>query len=330
MGKLNISLACGTYDRTKPLIDGKVIPEGIELNYLELEPEELFWRMSQYGEFDASEYSLSEYFALRDRGDDRFIGIPVFPSRMFRHSGVFINTEAGIEKAEDLKGKRIGVADYTMTAAVWIRGFFQHDYGVKPTDAKWFTGGLNSPGRKQRLKMDWPTELEINDIGGEKTLSDMLEQGEIDALIGARQPKSYDTGSPRVAPLWQDYPVVEKAYFERTGLFPIMHLIVVKKEIYDAHPWMAASLYKAFVEAKTLCQASIYKLVTLTYMVPWVEKLYLDVVDLMSHDYWAYGYASNRKTLEAFAQYAFEQRIVSKQIDPEDFFCPSTVTMHTI
>lgn len=330
MSGLNLTLACGAYDRTKPVAEGKVIPEGIDLNYMELEPEELFWRMAQYSEFDASEFSLAAYLTLRGRDDDRFVGIPVFPSRMFRHSAVFINTEAGIEKAEDLKGKRIGVPDYTMTAPVWIRGIFQHDHGVKPTDVKWFTGGLNSPGRLQRIEVKWPKELEISHIGNEKTLSDMLEKGEIDALIGARQPKSYDEGSPKVAPLWPDYHTVEMDYFERTGIFPIMHLIVIKKEIYERHPWVAVSLFKAFSRAKAMCQEKIFTLSAPKYMVPGVEKLYKDIVAKMGLDYWSYGYEPNRKVLETFAQYIYEQSMTSTLVDPKDVFCPSTLKLHTI
>ncbi len=330
MNRLKLTLACGAYDRTKPLAEGKVPPEGIDLNYVELEPEELFWRMAQYSEFDASEFSLAAYFTLRGRADDRFVGIPVFPSRMFRHSAVFINTASGIKTAEDLKGRKIGVPDYTMTAPVWIRGIFQHDHGVHPTDAKWFTGGLNSPGREQRIDVEWPEALDINPIGNEKTLSDMLDNGEIDALIGARQPKCYDEGSPNVSPLWPDYHRVEMDYYDRTGIFPIMHLIVIKKEIYEKHPWASVSLFKAFNEAKRMCQKTIFSLSAPKYMIPGVEKLYKDTVARMGEDYWPYGYLPNRKVLETFARYVHEQGMTPKIVDPKDIFCPSTLKMHTI
>ncbi|MCJ7595109.1 MAG: hypothetical protein MUO52_10110, partial [Desulfobacterales bacterium] len=204
MGRLKITFSCGRYDRMSALLEGRVVPEGVDLNYIPLDPEELFWRMAKYSEFDASEFSLSAFVMMLSRGDRRFVGIPVFPSRFFRHSCVYINVHSGIKKPEDLKGKKVGTPDYTMTANTWIRGLLDHDFGVPPTSMRWFTGGLNEPGRKQRVSS---RPIEGLSISHSETniLSDMIEKGEIDALIGAREPNCYSAGAKNVARLWPNF-----------------------------------------------------------------------------------------------------------------------------
>jgi len=330
MSGLKLNFSCGLYDRTQPLFDGRVKPEGIDLNYIPLEPEELFWRMAQYSEFDVSEFSLAAFNILHGQGDKRFIGIPVFPSRMFRHSAIFINTKSGIKKPEDLRGKRVGVPDYTMTAPVWIRGLLEHEYGVKATEMNWLIGGLNKPGRKQRVRVDWPKELKMEDIGNERTLSNMLAAGEIDALIGARQPQCFDDGVANVEPLWKNAHEAELEYYKKTKLFPIMHLIVIKRSIYEQNPWVAVSLYKAFQQAKEMVQKSIYTLAAARYMIPGVEKLYKRITEVMGEDYWSYGYNANKHVLDTFNSYAKEQFMIPNTFDTKELFCPSVLSMHTI
>lgn len=330
MSKLKLTLACGEYDRTRPLIEGKVEPEGIDLNYIALDPEELFWRMAQNTEFDAAEFSMGAYFILISKGVDRFVGIPVFPSRMFRHSAIFINTESGIEKPEDLKGKKIGVPDYTMTACFWIRGLLQHEYGVKPSDMKWFAGGLNNPGRQQRVKVALPDDVKMEHIGDKRTLNNMLVNGDLDVLIGARQPKAYDEGFSKVVRLWPEYIKTERDYFKKTKVFPIMHLIVIRRDIYEKNPWVALSLYKAFDKAKEMCQSEIFDLSAPTYMVPGIEQLYEEVVEVMGEDYWPYGYEPNKKVLDTFAQYAYEQGMTEDLVDTKKIFAPPTLNLYTI
>ena len=330
MSKLHLTLACGDYDRTRPLIMDRVRPEGIDLNYISLEPEELFWRTIQNEEFDASEFSLAAYMVLRGRNDDRFVAIPVFPSRSFRHSAVFINKNAGIKTAEDLKGKRIGVPDYTMTATVWIRGFFQHEHGVAPSDVQWFCGGMDNPGRKQRINTKLPDNVHLEDIGNERTLSDMLEKGEIDALIGARAPKCFHSGSPNVDRLWPNYVETEIEYFKRTGIFPIMHTLVIRRDILERYPWVAMSLYKAFSEAKDICQRELYTLAAPKYMMPWYIDQYEMALEQMGQDFWPYGLEANRKTLEAFAQYSYEQGLSENLVDVNTMFNLNTLRLYTI
>ena len=325
---MKVTLACGPYDRTWPLACGRVQPEGVDLNYISLPPEELFWRMAVHGEFDASEFSLGAMSILLGRGDRRFVGIPVFPSRFFRHSSVFINSNSGIRRPEDLKGRRVGVPDYTMTANTWIRGFLDHDYGVKPTDLQWVTGGLNEPGRKQRVATRPIEGLQVtNSETG--TLSEMLDRGEIDALIGAREPDSFRNRSPNVARLFPDYREVETKYYQRTGIFPIMHLIVIKRDIYERHPWLAYSLYKAFAESKEICTEEMGAQSALKYMLPWMIPE-LEETTRMGADYWPYGLDANRKTLEAFIGYNTEQGLVESPFKAEDLFAPEAVNVAKI
>ncbi len=225
-------------------------PEGIKLNYLPMQSEEIFWRMGHYREFDVSEMSLSAHVTMIGQGNSPFVGIPIFPSRYFRHSSVYYNVDSGIKKPEDFKGKKIGTPEYAMTAGVWIRGFFSDDYGVRAQDMKWFLGGQTDPGRKERVKLDLPPEISVQSIPDDKTLNGMLESGEIDALISARSPSGLGNGSGKVRRLFPNYKEVEIEYYKRTKIFPIMHILVIRKDVYERHPWVARSLFKAFCDAK--------------------------------------------------------------------------------
>jgi len=329
VSKLKITLACGPYDRTWALASGVVQPEGVDLNYVTLPPEELFWRMAVHGEFDASEFSLGAMSILLGRGDNRFVGIPVFPSRFFRHSSIFVSVHSGIKRPEDLKGKRVGVPDYTMTANTWIRGLLEHEYGVKPTDMHWFTGGLNEPGRRQRVATRPIPGLMVTH-SDTCVLSDMLDSGEIDALIGAREPDSFRGGSPNVARLFPDPKAVEVDYYKRTGVFPIMHLVVLKRENYERHPWLAYSLLKAFEKSKRLCREEMSKQSALRYMLPWMIPELEETVRIMGEDYWPYGVEANRRTIETFIEYSAEQGLVESRFQVEDMFAPETVNVAKI
>jgi len=222
MSKLHLTLACGDYDRTKTLQDGSLSPDGISLNYLPMQAEEIFWRMGHHQEFHASEMSLANYITMTSRSESPFTAIPVFPSRYFRHSCVFINTDRGLDKPEDLRGKRVGVPEYSITAAVWIRGFLSDDHGIKASDVAWFTGGQEVPGRKERIELRLPPEIKVQPIPQDRTLNDMLDKGEIDALVTARIPSCYAAGAPHVRRLFPDFKTVEIDYYRRTKIFPIM------------------------------------------------------------------------------------------------------------
>lgn len=324
MGNLRVTLACGLYDRTWALASGQVRPEGVDLNYISLPPEELFWRMAVHREFDASEFSLGAMIILLGRGDHSLVGIPVFTSRFFRHSSIFVNVNSGVKRPEDLKGKRVGVPDYTMTANTWIRGFLQHDYRVKPTDMHWFTGGLNEPGRRQRVATRPIEGLKMthSDTG---ILSEMLDRREIDALIGAREPNSFRRSSPNVTRLFKNYRQVEVEYFQRTRIFPIMHLIVLKREIYEDHPWLAYSLYKAFVESKDLCSKGMSQQSALRYMLPWMIRELEETIRIMGEDDLPYGFESNREVLETFIAYSREQLLTESTFKAAEMFAPDTI-----
>jgi 4,5-dihydroxyphthalate decarboxylase len=233
MEKIHLTLACWEYDRTRPLQEGKVKVEGVDLTYLPLHVEETFWRMLRYQDFDAAELSMNSYLMARDKGSPRFIAIPVFPSRFFRHSFIFINTDAGIREPKDLIGKRVGVPEYQITAAVWIRGLLQHEYDVLPSKMKWFTGGAEDPGREEKIRPDLPKEVEIQWIGRDRTLSAMLERGELDALICAHVPSPFVRRSPKVKRLFPNFRELEMDYYRRTKIFPIMHAIALREEVYE-------------------------------------------------------------------------------------------------
>ncbi|HYE84319.1 MAG TPA: ABC transporter substrate-binding protein [Clostridia bacterium] len=330
MAEVHITMACQEYDRTFPLISGEIQPEGIDLNFIKMGPEEIFWRMLQDEEFDACEFSQASYFILRGRGDDRFISIPAFVSRTFRHGQFWINKNSGIKSPEDLKGKPVGIPDYTMTATVYQRGMLQHEYGIKPTDIHWYYGGIDTPGREQRVATPTlPKALELERVP-DKTLSDMLESGEIVALLGARAPKCFREGSPNVGLLFPNYVEMEQEYFKKTGIYPIMHTVVIRKTILDRYPWVAQSLFKAFCEAKNTCLKSIPNTTAPQYLLPWLISSYEEAVRVLGKDYWPYGVEPNRKTLEAFAQFCYEQGLSETLVDIDKVYAPSTLHPYTI
>jgi 4,5-dihydroxyphthalate decarboxylase len=330
MSKLNLVIACGDYDRTRAIKDGRVVPEGIDLNFLCMEPEELFWRMIQNEEFDASEFSMGAYMIMQGRGERRFIAIPVFPSRMFRHACIFINANRGIQTPSDLKGKRVGVPDYTMTSPVWLRGTLSDLYGVKPQDMHWFTGGMNEPGRKQRIEATFSSHVLLEAIGDDRTLSDMLSQGEIDAIITSRSPACFAKGEPHIRRLWPDFRSAEKEYYQQTGIFPIMHTVVIRRDILERNPWVALSLYKAFCAAKDICIQEMMNTSFLRYTIPWYFPEVEETIRLMGQDFWPYGVDPNRKVLETLVRYAYEQGLTPTVLDIDGMFAANTLKLFKI
>lgn len=325
MGKIPLTLSCWEYDRTRALQEGRVQVEGVELTYLPLHVEETFWRMLRYQEFDAAECSMSSYLMSRDRGYPRLIALPVFPSRFFRHSFIFVNTDSGIEGPKDLIGRRVGVPEYQITAAVWIRGILQHDYGVAPEKVKWFTGGAEDAGREEKLKPDLGKDVDIRWIGPDRTLSSMLEQGELDALICAHIPSPFVRRSPKVKRLFANFREVEKDYYRRTKIFPIMHAIVLREEVYEKFPWVAQSLCKAFAESKRICEESLYKYSALKYMLAWSFADVEEQKELFGDAFWPYGLEANRHVLETLIQYSHEQGLIKKLPELKSLFAPNTL-----
>ena len=307
---MRLTLACGRYDRTQALIDARVRIEGVsELDYLALRPGETFWRMLNHEEFDASEMSLSSYTILRSEGDDRFIAIPVFPSRVFRQNALYVRADSPLREPRELKGKRIGVGDYQMTAAVWTRGFLQHEYGVRPQDLTWVVG---KPIRAIRQ----PRDVRIETLGAGALLEAMLEQGEIDALMSVMIPTAIGKTLRRLIP---DFRHVELAYYRKTRIFPIMHTLVLRRSVYEAHPWLAVNLYRAFVRARNMALRHMYDTDALTVSLPWV----IDEVERSKEVAWDYSIEGSRPTLEALVQYLDEQELTRRRMDVAELFAPN-------
>jgi 4,5-dihydroxyphthalate decarboxylase len=324
MSRLKLTLACWNYDRTRALADGDVVPDGIDLTYLNLPVEETFFRMLRHREFDAAEMSLSSYAVSCARGNSPFIAIPAFPSRFFRHGSIFVSAKSGIAAPADLAGKRVGVPEYQLTAPVWIRGILQDEYGFDPASVEYFAGGEEEPGRDEKIALDLPAKFRLRAIGPDQTLSRMIAEGEIDALFTARAPSSFFERPSEVRRLFPDYVAVEKAYFRKTGIFPIMHVVVIRRDVYDAEPWVAQSLFKAFVRAQRITYDDLMVSAALKTMLPWQIAQVEELQREMGPDWWSYGFAPNRHVLDTFLRYHHEQGLSARRLQPEELFAPET------
>ena len=322
MPKLALTLACGPYAHTAALASDKVAPEGIDLTFLPLEsPPEIFTRMFANEQFDACEMSLSHYFRHRPAGNFPFVAIPVFPLRKFRHGFIVVNTRSGIRAPEDLNGKRIGVMEYSQTAAVWIRGMLQDEYGVSADTIQWSIGGVNRAGHPQVLMQKPQAAVSIEYIGETRTLNDMLVAGELDAVIGARLPRALNR-EPHVRRLFPDYRQVEQAYYRKTRIFPIMHTVVLRESLYRAKPWIAESLYKAFDESRRLAWEGMHDDGNTRLMVPWLAHDVEEMEALFGGDPWRYGLQQNRHVVQRVADYLHRERFVPAPLDVDSLFAP--------
>ena len=323
MSKLRLTLSCWNYDRVRALADGRVQPEGIDLNFLDLPVEETFFRMLRNREFDIAELSLSSYIVSLFREPKPFVAIPVYPSRSFRHSGIFVSVQSGIREPRDVIGKRSASPEFQLTAPVWSRGILQDEYGVAIDACEYWTGGLEHPGRDEKQKLDLPFRL--HRIGSHKTLSQMIATGEIDLLHSPRMPSTLHTQPEKVKRLFGNYVEVEREYYRKTRIFPIMHVIAIRREVYDANRWMAMALYKAFVEAQRICYAELYETAALRNMLPWMIAEIEWLKREMGDDWWPYGYAQNRHVLDTFLRYHFEQGLSPRRVQAEELFVPETM-----
>jgi 4,5-dihydroxyphthalate decarboxylase len=325
MSTLRLTLACWGYDRTRALADGRVRPDGIDLTYLDLPVEETFFRMLRHREFDVAEMSLSSYVVSCFAPDPPFIAIPIFPSRFFRHSCIYVNTASGIREPKDLVGKRIGTPEYQMTAPVWIRGVLADEYGVPVNSVSYHCGGLEEPGRPEKLTLALPPDIRVERIGPQQTLSAMLAAGEIDALHTARMPSSFREGRGRVTRLFEDFADVERAYYRRTRIFPIMHTVVIRRDVYARNRWIAQSLVKAFAAAQRITYDDLNHTAALKTMLPWLTAHVEAARREMGDDFWPYGLAANRDTLATFLRYSHEQGLSPRRLEPEALFAPETL-----
>ncbi|MEC8199155.1 MAG: PhnD/SsuA/transferrin family substrate-binding protein [Pseudomonadota bacterium] len=323
MSRLTLSLSCVDYDRTRAIFEGKVRVAGCDIVPTAMSPEEAFHRAFKFQEFDISELSMSSYMNQVAKDGSPYVGIPAFLSRMFRHSSIYIRTDSGIDKPEDLKGKVVGVPEYQMTAALWVRGMLQDEYGLQPADMNWRDGGLEEGGKIPNVNLKLPKGVHLETIPPDRTLSEMLDTGEIDALISARAPSCFGQNAD-VTRLFQDYRAAEEAYYKKTGLFPIMHIVGIRKSLVEQHPWLPVNILNAFVEAKQICYMNLSKVGHLFTTLPWPVNEFEAAEKLMGEDYWPYGFHKNAAVIEAMSRYSFEQGLTARNLTAEDLFAPST------
>ncbi len=322
MSDLKLTLACWDYDRTRPLIDGRVKPRGIDLEVKMLRPRVMFPRMLEDKEFHASELSLASYASLLGRGDTSFRALPVAVSKIFRHSCIYVRPGAGISKPEDLRGKRVGTTQYGSTAAVFMKGMIQDEYGVAPHEMHWFMGGLDAPTQAPLIPFTPPDNVTLEMLPPGKTLEAMMEAGELDALFSIYLPKIFLAGSEHCKRLFPNFKEVEKDYYKRTKIFPIMHTIAMRDDVLREHPFAAASLYGALVEARDIAVEGLYDTDALRLALPWLLDHIEEAWSVFGHDFWAYGLESNRPTLAALGRYVFEQGLSPRIVLPEEIFMP--------
>lgn len=325
MTRLPITLACAAYDRTEALRSGEVQARGVVLNHLTLPVEETFFRMVRYREFDVAEMSLSTYVMTLSRESRPFVAIPVFPSRMFRHSGIYVNADAGIDRPADLAGRVVGVPEYQVTAAVWIRGILAEHHDLPIASARYRTGGLHRPGRQEKLSLSLPAGVDVQPVPEGRTLAEMLVSGEIDALQTPRTPRPFAEGNPAVRRLFADSGAEERAYYARTGIFPVMHVIALRREVYEANRWLARSLQTAFEEARRLTLASMDETASLRYMLPWLHDEVARTRTSMGADWWTYGVPGNEATLDTFLRYSHEQGLADRRWEIAQIFAPESL-----
>jgi len=322
MSNLRLTCALWDYDRTRPLMDGRVQPEGIDLDVKIMRPGQAFQSMLDNNEFPVSEMSLASYTILKSRGACPFVAIPVALSKIFRHSCIYIRTGAGIAKPEDLKGKRAGTPQYSATGIVYMRGMLQHDYGVAPEDMHWFIGGLNRPGEKQRLQVDLPEKIKHEFLPAGETLERMFEAGKLDVLLANQIPSIFLKRSPRIARLFPNYKQAEQDYYRRTGIFPIMHIVVIRNDVYRDHPWVAASLYKAFCAARDVAVEGLYDSDALRLSLPFLLDHVEEARQVFGENFWTYGLEADRPAWEAMCRYVYEQELAPRSIGADELFMP--------
>lgn len=325
MSRLPITIASWDYDRVRAIVDGRVPVEGCDVNYITMPVEELFERAFFHGEFEVAEIGFSPFLIALSRGPTPYVALPVFLSRTFRHSAAYIRADRGIEGPADLRGKTIGVPEYQMSAVLWFRGFLQDEFSIAAKDINWVQAGLENPGRRDKFPLNLPPGFPLvsrNDAA----LSALLAAGEIDGVISARTPSCYINKHPQVRRLFPDYRTAERDYYKRTGIFPIMHALGIRRDVYENNRWLAASLYKAFLKAKRLAEAEFAETAALKIGLPWINAEYQATVGAMGADFWSYGVEANRKTLAAMARYSYEQGLAVRQLEVDEMFAEGNLS----
>jgi 4,5-dihydroxyphthalate decarboxylase len=328
MSKLSLSIAVGDYDRVRPLADGDVRIDGVDPIFMFLEPEEIFFRAFRHAEFDICELSLSSFTVRTARGDNPYVGVPVFTSRAFRHTAITVRTDR-IRSPADLAGKRIGLPEYQLTACVWARAILE-DHGVKLTDITWVRGGLEEPGRVEKIDLNLPAGIRLEDAPGDRSLSQMLEDGDLDGIVSPRMPSCQARGAPNIGWLFPDTKAAATDYFRRTRIFPIMHLLGVRKTLVEAHPWLPGAALKAFTKAKAIAVERLADLSASKITLPFIEDELVAVRALMGEDFWPYGVDANRHVIDAFLGHHQRQGLSHAALKAADLFHPSTWEGHKV
>lgn len=329
MAKLQLSVAMGDYDRTRALYDGRVQIDGVDPVYMLLNPEEMFFRAMRSQDFDIAELSFSSYLVKHSRGESPYIAVPVFLSRAFRHTSIYVRRDR-IKKPQDLKGCRIGVPEYQLTAIVWARALLEDEYGVKPSDVTWVRGGIDTPGRPEKIRLDLPADVRLESAPEGKTITELLDEGDIDAFIAPRPPGAKALRNPDVGWLFEDPTAVAKDFYRRKRVFPIMHVVGIRAALAQQHPWLPGAVMKAFTQSKTAALELLGDTSATKVTLPFVEELLQAARALMGEDYWSYGVAQNQPTLETFLRYHHSQGLSSRQVPLNEVFHPATYESYSI
>ena len=329
MSKLQLSIAMGDYDRTRPLFDGRVQIDGVDPVYMLLNPEEMFFRAMRSRDFDIAEISFSSYLIKHSRGECPYIGIPVFLSRAFRHTSIYVRKDR-IKTPQDLRGKRIGLPEYQLTANVWARSILEGDFGVRPDEVTWVQGGIETAGRPEKIKLELPPNIKIESAPEGKTISQLIDEGEIDGFIGPRPPSASALKNENVRWLFDDPTAVAKEYYQRTKVYPIMHILGVRKELAAQHPWLPNALFKAFTQSKKVALDLLADTSATKVTLPFVEEQLKAAKESLGEDFWSYGVAPARQTLEVFVKHHHSQGLSPRKLEVEELFHPSTYETYSI
>lgn len=329
MSKLQLSIAMGDYDRTRALLDARVRIDGVDPVYMTLYPEEMFFRAMRSQDFDISELSFSSYAVKTANGDCPYVAVPVFLSRAFRHTSIYVRKDR-IKTPQDLKGKRVGLPEYQLSANVWARALLQDDYGVHPEDVHWIRGGIETPGRPEKVALRLPPGVRLDAAPADTTISEMLARGEIDGFMAPRPPSAHVLRDPKVGWLFDDPTAVAKDYYRRTKVFPIMHVVGIRKSLAEAHPWLPAAVFKAFSQAKAAALEALSDTSATKVTLPFVEEQLKAAREAMGEDYWSYGVAPNRATIETFLRHHHAQGLSARRLSVDEIFHPATYESYVI
>lgn len=328
---IHLTMASWDYDHIRDIATGLVKPKGIEITHLQMEVEEIFYRFAKSFEWDVSELSFAKYCSILSQDDPPITGIPVFVSRVFRHSAFYIRSDGSVKVSSDLKGKRIGIPEWSQTATVYARGWLHHQGGAKLDEVEWVQAGVNKPGRVEMANLNLPAGVSYIQVP-DKSLIEMLLSGEIDAMLSAHPPHEFEIGNPAITRLFPNYREVEEAYFDETGIYPIMHTIAIKRDVYEEYPWVARNLMTAFEEARDRSVARLREVTASQIPVPWGYENAERTGKKIFGDYglWPYGIEASRTTVEAFLQYCDEQGVTHRKLTPEDLYAPEAMTEFVI